>query len=738
MTISKSISTAPPRTSSASHSGGQSSTESPSVSASPVTVICSVLCLHDFTSDEEHGLSFRRNEILEVVQKEDTGWWAAMRRKGTIVGWIPEAFVTPLTPAMAEHLREIREELRVYEYQAEQLYNAVPPSKPSLQDPDLHPLPTTIGQRPSSPKHLSRTRSRDALSGRSQGEVDRLLLKAPPRAYSRSKKLPPPPPSPTTPMPHPPAQSAPLYYNKPVPPLPQELFEIRTRSASLSSRSLRRRPLMVDDNTALSRLSTLIETKNTREIDMLANPDVTGSFQALAKRSQAARQRRQNEGRQRLLASFQISEKAWYILPAHADELELDALGKVQSGSLLGLVERLTSDIVFAGPDQLDPFAHIFLMTFRTFTTSEELFDLLLDRFSMTRPDNLNEIEVADWKRRSLVPTQRHVLDVFTLWLENHRLLEDDPHIAQRLPDFIRHVATPRLPTEGQTLLQNIERLTFADPIRPSMGIMPKKPLKTKDHKNDILRIEPSVLADQLTLYEYHLYDKITPRECLAYIRKQSGPDVENLAAFCSTYDKLGTWVKSSILNTQTLTKRAQVIDYWIKVAERCRANSNYASMSSIISAVSSVVITRLTFTWTHTGRKAQLDALLKHNEPSGGFAGYRSLLRHVEDVTTCVPFITMYLSDLIRIREQYRDEEKTISFIQRQRWHDTINSILKFQHRPPQHIYDEYINTFIRDRLQEAVLSPDDTWFWDRSQEIVRVEYANADVRKGLEQVGF
>lgn len=77
----------------------------------------------------------------------------------------------------------------------------------------------------------------------------------------------------------------------------------------------------------------------------------------------------------------------------------------------------------------------------------------------MTRPDNLNEVEVEDWKRRCLLPTQRHVLDVFTMWLEEHRLLEEDLHIAQRLPDFIRHVATPRLPAEGQALLQNIERL---------------------------------------------------------------------------------------------------------------------------------------------------------------------------------------------------------------------------------------------------------------------------------------
>jgi son of sevenless-like protein len=236
--------------------------------------------------------------------------------------------------------------------------------------------------------------------------------------------------------------------------------------------------LIVNDNSALTRLSTLIENRDTREIDELAHPDISGSFHALAKRSrsQMLRQTSGSKGHEpRPQTPFKVLEKPWYILPAHADELELDQAGNVRSGTLLALVERLTSDIAFSNPTRTstssrpeygvnpalgrDPFPSIFLMTFRTFTTSEELFDLLLDRFSMTRPDNLNQVEVEDWKRRCLVPTQRHVLDVFNLWLEGHRLLEEDPHIAQRLPDFIRQVAAPRLPVEGQALLQNIERL---------------------------------------------------------------------------------------------------------------------------------------------------------------------------------------------------------------------------------------------------------------------------------------
>lgn len=496
---------------------------------------------------------------------------------------------------------------------------------------------------------------------------------------------------------------------------------------------------MVDNNTALSRLSTLIETKNTREIDMLATSDVTGSFHALAKRTRAAEKyRNPGQGHQRAPTSFEILENAWYILPTHVDEVELDQDGQVRSGTLLGLIERLTSSAAFPQPNQPDPFANAFLMTFRTFMTSEELFDLLLDRFSMSRPDNLNELEVEDWKKRSLIPTQRHVLDVFKLWLEDHRLLEEDPHIAARLPDFIRHVATPRLPSEGQALLTRVEQLAFAEVIRRPIGIIPKKPIKSKTHKNDLLRVDPSVLADQLSLLEYDLYGKITPLECLTYVRKQTGPDIQNLLSFCSTYDKLGSWVKMSILSMNAITKRGQTIDHWIKVAERCRANCNYASMSSIISAISSIVITRLTFTWTHTSRRSQLDALLKHNEPSGGFAGYRSLLRHVEDNVPCVPFITMYLTDLLRTREQFHDERDSISFVQRQRWCETVTAMLKFQHRPPQQVYDEYITTFVRDRLRDVQRPPDDPWFWEKSQELLVIEHANADIRKGLEQAGF
>ena len=100
-------------------------------------ILVSVLCLHNFESNDADHLSFHKNEILHIVKKEETGWWAAVRENCTQVGWIPSAFVTELDGAELEKLQKVRFDLRVYEYDAERLYNSAPIS----QLHDLYPDP---------------------------------------------------------------------------------------------------------------------------------------------------------------------------------------------------------------------------------------------------------------------------------------------------------------------------------------------------------------------------------------------------------------------------------------------------------------------------------------------------------------------------------------------------------------------------------------------------------------------
>jgi son of sevenless len=83
-------------------------------------------------------------------------------------------------------------------------------------------------------------------------------------------------------------------------------------------------------------------------------------------------------------------------------------------------------------------------------------------------------------------------------------------------------------------------------------------------------RLDPTDVAEQLSLIEWNLYSKITPQECLSYAKTQKGKAVANLNAFCGTHDKLAAWVQSSILYTGALGKRAEMVDFWIKIAEVC------------------------------------------------------------------------------------------------------------------------------------------------------------------------
>ncbi|KAJ6486221.1 ras guanine nucleotide exchange factor domain-containing protein [Mycena vitilis] len=679
-------------------------------------IICSVLCMYDFVSTDSDHLEFRKNEILDVVKQENTGWWAAMRRGGDFIGWIPQAFVNPLSEEMAEKLSNVREELRVYEYDAEQLYNAAP----TIRNNEWYDT---------SPEPVARVREWDFC----ECAAHTLPFISTPQKYPPSPgRRPYPPPSPITPMPQPPLHSSPAY-NKPTPPTPdagaeRHEFIGRERSETLPNlRGTRRQPMRLDDHLA-SRLSMLIESSSIR--DSPQSPD---------------------EAKKSKIAKITGSEEAWYdthlakailpsyLLPSYGDQLKLDAEGGVRTGSLVALVEKLSSDPLTKDPIKLKQEKHfrdVFLTTFRTFTTANQLFDLLVARYHMERPEHLTDEQVDEWREKMQLPTQRRTLTLFTMWLQDHRLLEEEPHIAQRLTDFLAKITTPQpLALTAKLIIRSIEDLTFANPVDQSPTVSTRKRRKSKNHKNDLLRLDPTDIAEQLALLEFKLYVKITAQECISYAKVQTGKAVENLCTFCATHDKLAAWVKTSILNNEALGKRADTVDFWIKVAEKCRNMNNFASMAAVINALSSTVISRLHLTWAHVGRKSILDALIKFNDPSGGFSGYRLLLSNAEG--SCVPFVGMYMTDIVHISDQFSDHDGQISFLKRQRWYEVVQIMLRSQKQPYNIAESETTLNFIWGHLRMDSLK-DQTWFWEKSQEVQQSELAHADIRKGLEAAGF
>jgi len=184
-------------------------------------------------------------------------------------------------------------------------------------------------------------------------------------------------------------------------------------------------------------------------------------------------------------------------------------------------------------------------------------------------------------------------------------------------------------------------------------------------------------------------------------------------------------------------------LDFWIKVTEKCLQLNNIFTLSAMLTALSSTVLTRLHLSWAHCSKRSSLEPLLKLNEPTGGFCSYRKMLALADG--PCVPFFVMFLTDLVHLHDQYTDnvppltdgDATLVLFTKRQRMYEVVSTMLKAQHRPYHIAEDESVVKFIEAHMR-AGYAKDQAWFWARSQEMSQLELQHADIRKGLEAAGF
>lgn len=187
--------------------------------------------------------------------------------------------------------------------------------------------------------------------------------------------------------------------------------------------------------------------------------------------------------------------------------------------------------------------------------------------------------------------------------------------------------------------------------------------------------------------------------------------------------------------------------------------------MTAIVAALTSAMITRLHLTWAHVGRGAQLQPLARLNEPASNFSAYRAL--HQATNGPCVPFIAVFLTDIVHIQDQMRDvvsfplttastpltatfantpvtstttseyTQDLINFVKRLKWYDAVETIVRFQKKGYEIGENTSMIGFIADQLSLSA-ARDEAILWTRSAELQQNEMAHADIRKGLEAAGF
>ncbi|KAJ3774769.1 ras guanine nucleotide exchange factor domain-containing protein [Lentinula raphanica] len=446
----------------------------------------------------------------------------------------------------------------------------------------------------------------------------------------------------------------------------------------------------------------------------------------------------------------------------------------VKAGTPLALVERLTSH------DTADPgFTKAFLMTFKSFMSLDELFEMLVGRYRMERPRGLAEggLEMRMWEVKKRKVVRFRVINTFKSMLTDEDILEkEDLYILRRMKEF---VLSEDVQDVGalKSLLMLIERVqqsgstkrivvkptqTAPAPILPNGG----KKLKLTD-------IDPLELARQLTLIESALYQKIRPMECLLRAREggntnnnnnnnNPGTGMDNIAYVIQTSNRIADWVAESVLSKEDSRKRAGVVKHLILVADRCRTLNNFSSMIAIVSGLNTPPIRRLKRTWELVSQRhmAQFGACEVTLDSNRNFNKYRSMLASV--VPPCVPFIGVFLSTLQFIQDGNKDMVPSpyppssssssssssplllVNFKKRQMASEVISDIKRWQ----AHEYNLQVVPGIREFIEDALGryapgNPSSTGtgsdrFWQMSLEREPREREDEKMARLLQESGF
>ncbi|XP_016313835.1 ral guanine nucleotide dissociation stimulator-like isoform X1 [Sinocyclocheilus anshuiensis] len=370
-----------------------------------------------------------------------------------------------------------------------------------------------------------------------------------------------------------------------------------------------------------------------------------------------------------------------------------------------GTEEKLVLHLLHSFSMGDSSFISIFLSTYRSFTSTQRVLDILIDRLG-------NPLGESNSNTRQMF--NKAVCTVFSTWLsdypEDFRSL-NDPSCLLRL--------APLLPTDTSgaeikgRLLRIAEELSEKTLLSGSLSDPTKgvtSPDPSEFDATSILGFPSSVIAEQLTRIETDLFLKLVPYHCLGSLwsqRDKKGREGAcwSVRATIKQFNRLANAVTASCLWNTALKsqQRARLLEKWISVAEACRSRKNFSSLYAILSALQSNPIHRLRKTWQETDREAvrryeelsdifsekdnysQSRELLKE-EGTSKLSNLDTKINNRRFTGSCaqgtVPYLGIFLRDLTMLDTAVKDrlENGFINFDKRRREFEVIAQIRLLQ----------------------------------------------------------
>ncbi|TKX22699.1 RasGEF domain-containing protein 1 [Elsinoe australis] len=447
----------------------------------------------------------------------------------------------------------------------------------------------------------------------------------------------------------------------------------------------------------------------------------------------------------------QPEEEPGFLGLDHEGELAYDAKTtppQLRGGTLIGLVEQLTRH------DRLDsPFNNTFLLTYRSFTTATELFEMLVKRWCIQPPPGLPPADTQRWTDKKQKPIRFRVVNILKSWFDNFWMEGNDEtalKLMQRVYSFAKEtVASTSTPGAGPLMTSIEQRMRGQDAANKRLvltlnsGSTPSPIIPRNVKKLKFLDIDTLEFARQLTIIESRLYCKIKPTECLnktwqkklAEGEPEPAPNVKGLILHSN---QLTNWVAQMILTQADVKRRQIVIKHFVSIADKCRQLNNFSTLTSIISALGTAPIHRLSRTWAQVNQKtmATLEAMRRLMGSTKNFLEYRETLHKANP--PCIPFFGVYLTDLTFIEDGIPSiikKTNLINFAKRAKTAEVIREIQQYQNVPYALQPVQELQDYILRNMQSA---GDVHEMYERSLQVEPREREDEKIARLLSESGF
>uniref|UniRef100_A0AAX7UQL1 Ral guanine nucleotide dissociation stimulator n=1 Tax=Astatotilapia calliptera TaxID=8154 RepID=A0AAX7UQL1_ASTCA len=370
----------------------------------------------------------------------------------------------------------------------------------------------------------------------------------------------------------------------------------------------------------------------------------------------------------------------------------------IKAGTLERLVEYMVS--AFKGKDST--YVTIFLCTYRSFATTKQVLDLLLNRYGDTR---------------------RHtgtVSSILGAWLDQYS--EDfwsPPNyecLHQLLAYLHLHFPGSDLERRARNLLAHFHRRQQWEHIGCPFATQEESGFEDELPAFSFLSFDPIMVAEQFTLMDADLFKKVVPYHCLGGIwsqRDKKGKEhlAPTIRATVAQFNSVTNCVITTCLSNPALkpNQRARLLERWIEVARECRILKNFSSLRAILSALQCNAIHRLKRTWEEVSRESfrtfrelseifsddnnySLSRELLVKEGTSKFATLeinpkRAQRRHQQQrdlgvMQGTIPYLGTFLTDLVMMDTAMKDytEGGLINFEKRRKEFEVIAQIKLLQ----------------------------------------------------------